>query len=386
MYFTLSKEEQLNDLLNRIGEKLQLDNTRKDRAKSSYQALCKWIEADEKYFSKYDLEFYAQGSYRTGTTVKPLSGEEFDLDFVLEVKGEWRGENPLKLLKELERRLRETDTYNNKLTVKTRCIRINYAHDFHIDILAGFPESIYSPDTKIKVPDRELKNWTDSNPKGFANWFDNNSNKVNAIFLEKRDMASVEPLPEVPPYEHTEPLRRSVQLMKRFRDIYYEDKKVSGVRSIVLTTLAAIYYNGEATAYESISNLLKCIQGAIVNCHGKTIEIYNPTNSKEKLSEKWDSEPELYMEFCKFINYFYDQWIGLSQLGSLQEKSAILKELFGETVSNNALIEQADYITKYRNDNKLAVNTSTGILSGLSTNSTVTNSLKAVAKNTFYGE
>lgn len=386
MYFTFGKEEQLNDLLNRIGEKLQLDNTRKERAILSYQALCKWIQADEKYFSKYNLEFYAQGSYRTGTTVKPISGEEFDLDFVLEVKGYWQKENPLRLLKELERRLKENNTYASMLEVKTRCVRVNYANEFHIDILPAFPENIYSPDTKIKVPDRELKNWTDSNPKGFASWFEDNSNKVNISLLEKRAMASVEPLPESPPYEYVEPLKRAVQLIKRFRDIYYVEKSISGVRSIVLTTLAANYYKGETSPYETILNILKGIHNAILNSNGKPIELYNPSNVKEKLSEKWDSDPELYTDFCQFIKYFCRQWVKLSELEPLEEKAAILQELFGETISKNALNEQVDYMNKLRESHNLAVNTSTGILTSIGGNYNLTNNIKAVSKNTFYGE
>lgn len=153
MYFTLGKNEQLNDILNRIGAKLQLDKTRKEKVLTSYNTLCNWISADENYFSKYDLEFYPQGSYKIGTTVKPLRGEEFDLDFVLEIIGTWQKENPMQMIKYLERRLREHETYSSMIEVKTRCIRINYANKFHIDILPDFPENIYSRDNKIKVPD-----------------------------------------------------------------------------------------------------------------------------------------------------------------------------------------------------------------------------------------
>lgn len=80
---------------------------------------------------------------------------------------------------------------------------------------------------------------------------------------KKRAIASIEPLPEAPPYGYVEPLRRAVQLMKRFRDVYYKDEVSSGVRSIVLTTLAGTYYNGEDNEYASISNILQCIQDEI---------------------------------------------------------------------------------------------------------------------------
>lgn len=386
MYFTLGEEGQLNDLLNRIGAKLQLDNTRKERAKASYQALCNWIENDEVYFANYQLDFYSQGSYRTSTTVKPLSGEEFDLDFVLEVKGDWKNENPLQVLRHLSRRLKENDTYKNIVEIKTRCVRVNYANEFHIDILPGFPEEEYLKNDKIKVPDRDIKDWTDSNPKGYAKWFDNNCNKVKFIFEEKRAVASIEPLPESPPYGYIEPLRRAVQLMKRFRDNYYKDMSISAPRSIILTTLAATYYNGEASEYEAILNILNDINKAIINSNERPIEIYNPMNNKEKLSEKWDNDPILYKDFCKFIKYFTKQWIDLKNLDSFEKKAIVLEELFGETVSKEVIKEQAEYIDKFRNDNKLAINTTNGMLIALAEKSNKSNCAKVVPKNTFYGE
>ena len=35
--------------------------------------------------ARHAIEVYPQGSYRIGTTVRPLSEEEFDLDFVVEL-------------------------------------------------------------------------------------------------------------------------------------------------------------------------------------------------------------------------------------------------------------------------------------------------------------
>lgn len=386
MYFTLGAEEQLNDLLNRIGSKLQLDNTRKERAKTSYETLCNWIKNDKAYFNNYEIDFYSQGSYRTGTTVKPLTGDEFDLDFVLEVKGNWKSENPLQILSHLTRRLKENNTYKNIVEVKTRCVRVNYANEFHIDVLPGFPEEKYSENDKIKVPDRDIKNWTDSNPKGYAKWFDDICKKYNTIRIEKRAIASVEPLPESPPYEFIEPLRRAVQLIKRFRDNYYKDKDISAPRSIVLTTLAADYYNGETSEYETILNILDGIHKSIVNSNGKPIQIYNPMNNKEKLSEKWDNDPILYKSFCEFINYFATQWSNLKSLESLEEKAVVLQDLFGETVSKDVIREQAEYINKFRSNNKLAINTTNGMLMGFTGVSNKSNNIKVVPKNTFYGE
>lgn len=381
MFF--SKSYQLNDLLERIGFKLQLNKTRNERAKSSYEALCKWIKEDKEYFQHYEIDFYAQGSYRTNTTVKPIAGEEFDLDFVMEMKSNWQSENPIDILNQLKRRLKESDIYIDKVEVKNRCIRVNYANEFHIDILPAIPESLYSRDTKIKVPDRDIKAWSDSNPKGYSEWFEYMCNKVDSISFEKRIAeASIEPLPSNPPYDLIKPLKRSVQLMKRFRDIYYLDKNKYSPRSIVLTTLAATHYKGDVNVYESILNILKGIKMDIINSYNNPFPIYNPMNTKENLSEKWDQK--LYKDFCEFIDYFYNKWYKLEGLESLEEKAEVLKKLFGENISNEVLLEQANYIEELRNSDKLGVNTSTRNLVAVSSYNS-SDDIK-VSKNTFYGE
>jgi hypothetical protein len=51
-----------------------------------------------------------------------------------------------------------------------RCLRLNYAGAFHLDILPACPNDRLGGGA-ILVPDRKLECWKDSNPKGFAEWF-----------------------------------------------------------------------------------------------------------------------------------------------------------------------------------------------------------------------
>ena len=384
MYFTIGEKSQLNDILNRICEKLQLNQTRKERVETSYNALCNFITNSE-YLGQFEkLDFYAQGSYSIQTTVKPKGGNEFDLDFILEIYGEWKKENPLELLKELHRIFIDSDLYKDKVELKTRCIRINYADDFHIDILPSFPEGLCTLDTKLKVPDKEIKDWTDSNPKGYAKWFNDKCNTVIEIPVFEQKSASIEPLPEAAPYAYTKPLRRAVQLMKRYRDIYYEDKESNGVKSIVITTLAGDFYTGESDEYDCINSILDKIIRTIEDNNGQPFDIYNPTNTKEKLSEKWDSDSKSYDEFCKFIYEFKLKWNELLTLSTFQEKANVIQKLFGENISKDVLLEQAEYINKLRDAKKLAVDTTNGNLTSIIAPSNI--SIKEVHKNTFYGE
>jgi hypothetical protein len=77
-----NKNTQLDDLLARIAEEIQLDDTRKERMKSAYKAIESLLNEDEGFFKNAVFEIYPQGSVRIGTTVKPTGENEFDLDIV----------------------------------------------------------------------------------------------------------------------------------------------------------------------------------------------------------------------------------------------------------------------------------------------------------------
>lgn len=376
---------EIDDLLSRTCSKLQLNKTRIEKVETSYNTLCNFINNSKGYFSSFEQkDFYPQGSYKIQTTVKPKGKNEFDLDFILEINETWKSKDPMELLKELYKLFKESDLYTDKVELKNRCVRINYANDFHIDILPSFSAKLNENDTNIKVPDRTLKDWTDSNPQGYANWFDKRSKLFDKILVEQRSVASIEKLPDIS-YELLSPLNKVVQLIKRYRDIYYKDKKIKGVRSIIITTLCAKYYDGEFSEYTAINNIINKIKREITKSN-KILEVYNPVNSNEKFSEKWDSDKDEYKEFCDFILNFEKQWTDIKCRGNLLEKIKILQNLFGENIISESYKEQAKYIAKLRENSKIKISTIDGSLLIVDNSIDTKNNIKKVENHTFYGE
>jgi len=81
-----SNAVQIDDLLDKLAEEIQLDSTRYQRMISSYDAIKKWIEEDEAFFKPYSYDIYPHGSVRILTTVKPIGKAEFDLDIAIHLK------------------------------------------------------------------------------------------------------------------------------------------------------------------------------------------------------------------------------------------------------------------------------------------------------------
>ena len=68
--------------------------------------------------------------------------------------------------------------------------------------------------------------------------------------LEKRALASID---DVPTWERRTPLQRTIQILKRHRDVRFKDNCEFAPISMIITTLAAQAYQGEEDLYEALA-------------------------------------------------------------------------------------------------------------------------------------
>ncbi|GAB4038006.1 nucleotidyltransferase domain-containing protein [Spirosoma gilvum] len=352
-----------DDLLNRIGESLQLNATQRKLADQRYKSVAEWIETDDEFFKDVVVSIYAQGSFRIGTMVRPYKQKEFDLDFVVHIEFlSGKIHNPIEILNQLERRLRAHDIYKQMLDRKNRCMRITYANDFHMDIMVGCEETYQEPQ-RIVVPDRKTKEWTPSNPIGYAHWFLSRSQLVaeqyarlyKAYEVRNMELRSSEDLPVERSYEFKLPLERAVQILKRYRDVYFYNNPDFATSSIILTTLAAEAYGGQLSVFEAIDGIINTINQKATNFYGRVapFKIPNPANPDENFSEKWFEDHRLFDEFLAFIKDVKRTWDTLKSATNSVLRENILKQAFGESRVTRLMGEQRDYQTKAGKVNRL---------------------------------
>jgi hypothetical protein len=346
--FLESRQSQLDDLLARICAEIQLSPTRYDEAVARYQAVCRWLDGEGSAVASYEPTIYPQGSMRIGTTVKPLGREEYDLDFVCEFQvPASQVESPIDLLKHVTQRLEDHKVYRELLEVKNRCIRLNYANEFHMDILPACPDP-QSGHQCIVVPDRESKAWKPSNPRGYADWFEKRCELTILVeFSQRKFAADAEPVPAQEASHEKATLKHVVQLLKRWRDIYYQDRSEVAPISMVLTTLAAQFYRGHASVSEAITTILADIAAAINAAKPNRVYVLNPANPDEDLSERWD-DPASYAAFVEGITYICSAWKQVTSASVLQKGTDILEELVGEPMKE-AFKKQARDLQAARN-------------------------------------
>jgi len=369
MFTTMT--EQLDDILDLTCGELQLPPSWHDAAEEHYHAICAWLEALGSELRLFRPIMYPQGSFRIGTTVRPIGRDEYDLDLVCELALDYRQNEPRVILELVERRLRENGTYRPMVKRLKRCIRLTYAEQFHLDVLPACPE-IPPAGTRLRVPDRELRLWMPSNPKGYALWFETRSGLYLAAL---KRMA--EPVPEQQTAMEKTPLQRAVQLLKRWRDITYRNDADRAPRSIVLTTLAGQVYAGELSTSAALTAMIEGIL-RLTASRIEPLDVRNPTNGEELLSEKWREDPADYRLFVQNLRVFKQQWDeALTTSGPAL--AAILEELFGDE-TRRAFKRQAERVNAARSSGTLR----TAIGSGLLTTG-ASRSIQ-VRPNTFYGD
>lgn len=312
-------QTRVDELLEQIAEALQLTPTQYESAAEKYGAVGKWLAAPESPLHVLQPVIYPQGSMALQTTVKPLRRMEYDLDLVCEVQP--TGHSAMQLFDLVYARLHENGTYRPILEKKKRCVRLNYAGNFHLDIIPARPDHSRPPPSVV-IPDRKLQEWTRSNPKGYAFWFHTRGGPVEKL------RAAVEPLPGQAPPDLKTPLSVAVQIIKRRRDVMFGDSDLAP-RSVVLTTLAAKHYTGEQHVAAVVAQVLAGIDAEIRAAAPQRICVPNPTNDDERFCDSFTDES--YRAFADFVSNMLRE---VSELNAAMQRDDLRRRLvamFGES-------------------------------------------------------
>lgn len=213
------------------------------------------------------IQIHAHGSRQLGTIVRPRDGsrEGFDIDLIARLTPEayrkYEGDRgPALLLDRLHGALsRYAEAHGLQLHRWERCATLKYAEGMCADITPVIDAPLLAApfgDTHGLIPDRELRRFNSTNPRGYAKHFDLaasiSPNFTAALSISKAmdsvARADVTPLPEAQQV-FDRLLCRLVQLLKLHRNVGFGIAKVGqdmAPTSVFLTTLAALAYAVEA--------------------------------------------------------------------------------------------------------------------------------------------
>ena len=367
MNITASANHTLDALLELVCVELQLTETQDVRSRGHYAAVADWLSRDGSPLRGFSPHIFPQGSQRLGTTTKPVDSSEFDLDAVckLTASQDW---HPGELYQLIWNRLSDSGVYRPMMKRMPRCIRLEYAGDFHLDIAPAIPDQDCGGNC-ILVPDLDAdlalehpanNQWKSTNPQDYAVWFEDLCIPVWTL-TEKYARAQVDPVPDKEAVHAKPALKRSVQLFKRWRDVDYADRPKLAPPSIILTTLSGHFYEGQQLCTGALNSILDSTVREIES--GKRLRLTNPAHPSENICEKWDANPAAYRDFCTAVTAFQERWERLQTLRGIHTIEQELTELFGESPVRSAVKALADRsVVRPRSNRSLHVQTQSGLL------------------------
>ena len=366
-----ARKRALFSLFDRIGLELEIPAGRYQEANKRYKSVSDWLHNCPD-LGKLNPDIFPQGSFALGTTVRPLHGDEYDLDFI----GHLEAAHPARYTQQqvydmFFRRLREHATYKDMIELKKRCVRVRYANEFHLDITPAVTNPVCLVGSLL-VPDRKHKEWKPSHPKGYADWFGRIANRQPSFSVLAKSptegrhitLASTEPLPAQ--RASKEVLRRAIQVMKRHRDVYAEKNPESAEFlpiSIIITTLAAKAYEVAVGMQEYDSEF--DLQHTTIGLMPKFLEgpdsrgfyrVMNPTNVGENFADKWQ-RPQYYQTFIGWHQTLQHDLQHLEKLAGTDALRKSLRETLGAPEVDRVFSREIAAVTQARPQQQVLVTT-----------------------------
>ena len=311
----------LSEKLNKCWEEINLPEESYAIAKGLYQDLAEWLSnAESSLCAAFSPNISPQGSQRYGAANKPLSGDQFDVDLHCSLSegltNETITQSRLKHMLGVDiESYREERGIKKEKEEKHRCWRLEY-HDrarLHLDAVPSIPGSKMTVDGivssirevgamdsdlieivnqhVVQITDNRLPNydqlageWPVSNPEGFALWLLSRVRSSTELFERRMNYEKAASVDDFPVFKWKMPLQKVIQLLKRHRDVMFEDDPDGAPISIIITTLAGWSYSGESDLWEAFSNVIKSLRHYVSPVEPR---ISNPVNPNEDFSDRW---------------------------------------------------------------------------------------------------
>ncbi len=240
-----------------LRDEVNLNQTRLDRLETSVAAVNGYLKDHLTGYQKTERH----GSHALGTLIKPVDdNDEYDADnqIVMNPNPKWGARD---YINEVEKTLKQNKNYADKLRGKTRCVTVDYAGDFHLDLVPRLTIS-----GKHYICNHRDNKFEETDGTGYREWF-NERNRITGGNL-----------------------KRVVRLLKFLRD----HKNNYTAKSILLTTLVGNTIKDSDEETEAVSTVADTLVTVLsrmddyLQKHPTMPSIRNPVLPTETFNRHWD--------------------------------------------------------------------------------------------------
>jgi Second Messenger Oligonucleotide or Dinucleotide Synthetase domain/Adenylyl/Guanylyl and SMODS C-terminal sensor domain len=281
-------------------EEVNLSQARVDQLDARRTAVEKALRADAE-LGPLIAGLIPQGSYAQRTIIDPTGSHEFDADVLLELaeQTDWEAKD---YVDQVYAALRRSRTYREMVRRRTRCVVVDYANEFHIDVVPYLRRGDAGYITNRKDNVFEL-----TSPEGFTAWLDEQDRVAGGHLIEV------------------------IRLLKYLRDY----KGTFSCPSVILTTLlgnAVSFVNtwGDAKYYADMPTALKHIAAdldAYLQSNELMPTIADPSCPTETFNHRWDQER--YANFRRRMHDYSGKIAAAYDEPDRDESVACWQEIFG---------------------------------------------------------
>lgn len=182
---------------------VNLNQTRVDTLQARVSSLDTYLADNSVLADLVVDDVIPQGSFAHKTIIRPYTGNDFDADVLLPMdeQTDWA---PKKYTVELQKALESSSRYSGKTSLGKRCVTIDYADDFHIDVVPFVTRA----DGLTYITHRINDEWIRQDPTALTSWIEDSARITNGHLI------------------------RVIRLVK-----YLRDRSSLNVASVVLTAL-----------------------------------------------------------------------------------------------------------------------------------------------------
>lgn len=239
-----------------MANEVDLNPTRTDLLRSRVDTVNSFLLDSDLLAGRLEDDVIPQGSFAHKTIIKPPAEGEFDAD-VLVPMAEDEDWEPKRYTEKLHAALEASERYGDKAVLRKRCVRLDYADGFHIDLVPF----VRRANDLTYITHRTRNEFIFQDPPAFTSWFNNQQRDANGHLI------------------------RSVRLMKWLRD-----RSSSEIPSVVVTALMAerVHAFGDTGEYANLPTTFTTLATALSNyLDGFTSPPWVDDRVGQNLADRW---------------------------------------------------------------------------------------------------
>lgn len=287
-----------------LDTEVNLNENRLQRLNQSSSAVITYLSQNLEAYQKTER----QGSYGLKTIIKPVGNREYDADMLLYMASD-ADKEPKDYINDVYNCLKQNGNYEDKVHRRTRCVYIDYAGDFHLDLVPCITDG-----EQQFICNNKENRFEATDGTGYRDWFNEKTRITNGN------------------------LKRVTRLLKFLRD----HKGNFSVKSILLTTLIgnSVYDSDEGSEnFKNIPTSLKTVANRInrfLQDNSLMPEICNPVLPMESFTRHWDQDKyrhfrDMFNLYTTKINEAFD---AKDHNTSVKKWRELFNENFGELKDN----------------------------------------------------